>query len=139
MSTSAASFSATQSGSALIPQIDAAIGAHGSWKLRLRTAIRTGHADVAPHDACRDDRCAFGQWLYSPAIDARVRSGVPYQVVRRLHAEFHQAAGQVLRDALRGQAQQAERGLEGAFAERSDKLVRALTKWKGELRGSAPS
>ena len=61
------------------------------------------------------------------------RAGKPYQVVRRLHAEFHQSAADVLRLALAARKADADAMFQGTFAERSDKLVRALTKWKGEL------
>lgn len=134
MSTAAGAHAAHQTGAALIPQIDAAIGAHGAWKLRLRTAIATGQCEVTPHTAGCDDRCAFGRWLHGPEIDQQTRAGMPYQVIRRLHAEFHTCAGEVLGEALGGQLAAAEARLNGPFAERSDKLVRALMKWKGELR-----
>lgn len=135
MSTAAASYTAPRAGAAVVPQIDAAIGAHGAWKLRLRTAIRNGESELTPSTVCRDDECAFGKWLYSSEIDPATRAGMPYQVIRRLHAEFHQCAGDVLGQALSGQRALAEAKLEGEFTARSDKLVRALTKWKGELRG----
>ena len=80
----------------LSTQINAAIGAHGAWKVRLKAAINTGTCDVTPAVASCDDKCAFGGWLYGPTISQTTRTGVPYQVIRRLHAEFHQCAGQVL-------------------------------------------
>jgi len=118
----------------LTAQIDAAIGAHGLWKMRLRTAVRSGKCDVSAHDAGCDDKCKFGQWLYSSSLSPALKNGVPYQVVRRLHAEFHRTAGDVLADALGGRPVQAEATLEGPFTERSEKLVRALMKWKGEAQ-----
>ncbi|MBU6268772.1 MAG: CZB domain-containing protein [Sphingomonadales bacterium] len=121
----------------LTAQIDAAIGAHGLWKMRLRSAVSTGRCDISAHDAGCDDKCKFGQWLYSSSLSPALKDGVPYQVVRRLHADFHQAAGDVLADALGGRAARAEATLEGAFTERSDKLVRALMKWKGEALAGA--
>lgn len=119
-----------------IKEINDAIGAHGTWKLRLRTAISVGKSDVEPATVRCDDRCAFGRWLYGPTIDNNTKAGKPYQVIHRLHAEFHQTAAGVLEDALAGRNQQATELLEGEFKERSEKLVRALTKWKGELQNS---
>lgn len=58
---------------------------------------------------------------------------MPYQVIRRLHAEFHQCAGRVLDRAVAGQAGEARLLLEGEYAQRSEKLMRALGKWKREL------
>ena len=62
-----------------------------------------------------------------------IKEGKPYQVVRRLHAEFHQTAANVLRYAVTSRREEAERIFTSEFAEKSDKLVRALAKWKGEL------
>lgn len=118
----------------LVSQIGDAIGAHGMWKMRLRTAVRTATCDITAHDAGCDNKCKFGQWLYSPSLSPQLKAGVPYQVVKRLHAEFHQAAGAVLHDALAGQRSAAEAKLDADFTERSDKLVRALMKWKNEVQ-----
>lgn len=118
----------------LVSQIEDAIGAHGMWKMRLRTAVRTGKCDISAHDAGCDGKCKFGQWLYSTSLSPQLKAGMPYQVVKRLHAEFHQAAGEVLRDALDGRAPAAQSRLDGEFVQRSEKLVRALMKWKGEAQ-----
>ena len=55
-------------------EITKAIGAHGVWKMRLRTAIETGKADANAADVAKDNACAFGQWLYSSAIPAAART-----------------------------------------------------------------
>jgi Chemoreceptor zinc-binding domain len=121
------------SGPALLKEINDAIGAHGMWKMRLRTAINTGASDIAPRDAGCDDRCQFGAWLHGPQIDQQTKGGMPYQVIKRLHADFHRSAGTVLQDAVSGRKDAAEQALTGEFAEKSEKLVRALNKWKREL------
>ncbi len=113
-------------------QINQAIGAHGAWKLRLRTAINTGACDIAPATASSDNQCAFGKWLHGPTVDATTRAGVPYQVIRRLHAEFHQTAGKVLTKAVAGDTLAAQKILDSEFNDQSEKLVRALHKWKRE-------
>ncbi len=121
------------SGREMVAKVNDAIGAHGMWKMRLRTAIRTGKSEVNSVVAGCDNECAFGKWLYGPEISAPMRNGVPYQVIRRLHADFHRSAGQVLRHVERQEGEAAESLMAGEFTERSEKLVRALTKWKGEL------
>lgn len=114
-------------------QINDAIGAHGQWKLRLRTAISTGRSEVTPMVARCDDQCAFGKWIHGPKIDPAVKTGLPFQVVKRLHAEFHQSAGTVLSLALSGDAKGAQKMLDSDYGDRSEKLVRALSKWKREV------
>lgn len=117
----------------MVEQINNAIGAHGAWKLKLRMAMVSGRSEIDPEKACRDDRCPFGRWIHGDTIDHATKLGKPYEVVRRLHAEFHQSASDVLRLAINARATEAEQAFNGPFAERSDKLVRALAKWKGEL------
>jgi hypothetical protein len=114
-------------------EIKNAMGAHGAWKLKLRTAISTGRSDFKPAQVRCDDGCAFGQWLHGSGIDRETKQGMPYKVVRRLHAEFHQCAGDVLAMAIADQKDKALALLEGEYTERSEKLVRALTKWRGEV------
>ena len=116
-----------------IEHLNNAIGAHGAWKLKLRVAIATAQSEVDPDKACLDNRCPFGRWIHGDEIDAQTRDGMPYQVVRRLHAEFHQCAAQVLRYALVSDKEKAEALFTGEFTEKADKLARALAKWKGEL------
>ncbi|MFO1259907.1 MAG: CZB domain-containing protein [Sphingomonadaceae bacterium] len=116
-----------------VERLNDAIGAHGAWKLKLRVAMSTGASEIDPDKACKDDRCPFGRWIHGDEIDSVIKEGKPYQVVRRLHAEFHQTAANVLRYAVTSRREEAERIFTSEFAEKSDKLVRALAKWKGEL------
>jgi hypothetical protein len=118
-------------------EIKKAMGAHGAWRLRLRTAIAVGRSDTTPAKVKCDNLCEFGQWLYGSTLDSRTRSGMPYQVVRRLHGEFHECASRVLGLAVAGQKDNAMALLEGEYTERSDKLLRALTKWRGEVMHAA--
>lgn len=110
-----------------------AIGAHGAWKRRLKTAVLTGRGELSAKEASCDDRCKFGQWLHSDRIDDATRQGKPYRVIRRLHAEFHDAAGQVLAATEQGDRETAAALLDGQFTERSETLKVALTKWLGEV------
>ncbi|MBB6123521.1 CZB domain-containing protein [Sphingobium subterraneum] len=121
------------SNEAMVKEIVGAIGAHGAWKLKLRVAITRGESDVLPEKVKCDDRCPFGRWIHGPTIDAETKAGMPYQVVRRLHREFHETAASVLDLAIRSRKEQADALFAGEFTQRSEKLVRALSKWKGEL------
>ncbi|MBV7407894.1 CZB domain-containing protein [Maritimibacter sp. DP1N21-5] len=117
----------------LAGQINAALDAHAKWKQRLNTAIERGHCDSSPSDIACDDKCAFGKWLHGDAMPQTVRDGVPYQVTKRLHAEFHKTAGQVATLVEAGDRVGARHVLTTEYAERSDKLSRALNKWRSEL------
>ena len=50
----------------IIEQIDKAIGAHGTWKVKLRQNI-DGTLALVPAEVGVDNRCEFGKWLYSLA------------------------------------------------------------------------
>ena len=113
--------------------INDAIGAHGAWKFKLKSAVARGESALSPQTVQRDDCCDFGRWLYGPTIEGATRNGMPYKVVRRLHAEFHVCAAEVLSKAVSGERTEAATLLSGAFSERSHRLVTALTKWKLEL------
>lgn len=117
---------------ATINEINKAVGAHGAWKLKLRTAISHRKSDITPELAKQDNQCEFGRWLHGPTISPEVRAGVPYGVIKRLHADFHTCASTVLRKAIDGQPDAGDL-LEGDFTERSKTLVTALSKWKSEL------
>ena len=117
----------------IMSEIKKAIGAHGAWKLKLRTAISLGTSEAKPSDVKCDDLCEFGKWLYGPTIGSDVKVGVPYQVVKRLHAEFHICASKVLELALAGRKQEADALFQVEYDERSQKLIRALMKWRGEV------
>jgi len=110
-------------------QINAAIGAHGLWKGRLKDAIRTGRSDVPVHAVSVDNQCAFGKWLQS--FDAEGRKSPNYKTCYELHRRFHVAAGDVLALALAGKRQEAERALadNSAFVNTSRDLIRAMMTW----------
>lgn len=119
---------------AIIEEINKAIGTHGKWKLRLKTAIALGSSDITPDKVRCDNLCEFGTWLYGPKISPDVRLGMPYKVIKRLHAEFHEFAAKIMQKAFEGQAVVAKQLLDGEFKDKSETLVRALTKWKRELQ-----
>jgi len=117
----------------MVEAINNAIGAHGAWKMRLRTAITSGRGDIPSNTACKDDQCAFGKWLHGNTIPQPIKAGIPYGVIKRLHADFHQSAGSVLAYVERNDSAGAQNIMDGDFAARSEKLVRAMAKWKGEI------
>lgn len=115
----------------LAGQITRAIGAHGQWKARLRTAIDSGTYDVVPAEVRLDDRCEFGTWLHS-SIAAEERSDPNYATVKQLHANFHQRAADVLEMVARGDEAGARRSMDhaGAFADASAQLTQAMMTWQ---------
>ena len=112
-------------------EIAKAFGAHGMWKSRIKQAIESGHCEHDPEVVSRDDRCAFGKWLYSDAIGEADRGTEDYKAVLGRHAEFHRAAGSTLVKALNGDRQGAHQDLtEGIFARAANALSEAMVHWQ---------
>ena len=111
-------------------EITKAIGAHGIWKMRLRSAIDSGKADADPAEVSKDNGCAFGQWLYGSSIPAAVHASADYTAVRKLHADFHKCAGKVLDCVVHGQKAQADTLMAGEYSKVSGDLTAAMMKWK---------
>lgn len=121
------------SAEATLKKITKAKGAHAAWKLKLSTAISLGKTDLDPQVVKCDDQCEFGKWLYGSSIEADLKTGVPYSVIRRLHAEFHVCASQVLDKINSGDLANAKTQFDSEYDHRSSQLLKALTKWSGEL------
>lgn len=111
-------------------EITKAIGAHGIWKMRLRSAIDTGKADANAADVAKDNACAFGQWLYGSAIPASTRASADYASVRKLHADFHQCAAKVIECVGHGDKAGADALMAADYAKVSGDLTSAMMKWK---------
>ncbi len=113
--------------------IDKAIGAHGTWKLRLKEAILAGSSALSAEVVRRDDACEFGKWFH--ALPQAERSTVEGRTVQSLHAEFHKIVASILELALAAKKREAEKELENGskFAELSASLTRAMMTWKDSL------
>ena len=117
---------------AMIEALDSAVSAHSAWKVHLRLAIMNGSSEFEPQVVKCDDNCEFGKWLYSKALDDADRAQMPYKVIHRLHAEFHECAACVLTHAISNRPQEASDLMTGAFDECSQRLMIGLAKWKRE-------
>lgn len=124
-----------QTDMSLAEQINKAIGAHGMWKQRLRSAIESGKSEFTIADTGRDNLCEFGKWLYGTSLSAADKASVEYKLVRDLHARFHQSAAKVLSRALAGDRAGAEAsiGNAGEFTSVSADLTRAMMGWKAKV------
>jgi Chemoreceptor zinc-binding domain len=110
-------------------EIDSAIGAHGLWKGRLRSAIQTGKCDITVTTAHADDQCAFGKWLKN--LDGEGSKSAHYRSCRDLHTQFHAKAADVLALALAGKKDDANRAIApgSEFNNVSIKLTREMMDW----------
>jgi hypothetical protein len=110
-----------------LQKIDAAIGAHSKWLLRLREAIRKKASDFDPKVVKADRSCDFGKWLYGD-FPGNLKGGKEYEEIIKLHAKFHESAAQILQLAIDGKRDEAEKQLHtgGQFMGNSGTLIMKL-------------
>ncbi|MDH5649580.1 MAG: CZB domain-containing protein [Gammaproteobacteria bacterium] len=110
-------------------QITAAIGVHGMWKTRIRSATQTGMSEWRPDFVTSSHNCDFGKWLDSFPEAAR---HADYAKVFALHSDFHKEAARVLGMALSGHKENAEKAI--SIGSDYEKLTVSLTKAMMEWR-----
>jgi chemoreceptor zinc-binding protein len=108
-------------------EIQKAIGAHGMWKMRLRTAIESSKLDVPLSTVRADDQCDFGRWLAHAQIPPSGRERC--RRVKALHADFHQVAARIVELALAGERTKAKQILDGDYTNASHKLTSEMMGW----------
>ena len=117
-------------------EINAAIGAHGTWKMHLQAATLTGELTTSAAQLARDDVCQFGKWLRTlPPEMARSQEA---QNAVHLHRQFHDEAGRVARLIEAGDLEAAKAQLgTGTLQEISKALALDLTGWRMALLRAA--
>ncbi len=117
-------------------EIKNAVGTHGMWKKKLKSAIVSGKIDVQISTIRADDQCSFGKWLHGPTITEKQKNSNYYQKVRELHAVFHEKASKVAQLAISGNKAAATKMLEvnGEFSEASASLTTAMLAWLKEAK-----
>ncbi len=117
----------------MIDEINKAIGTHGLWKQRLRTAIESGKSEYTLANTRVDNICEFGKWLYS--ISPEIKATESYKKIKDLHAKFHMEAANVLSLALQGKKEEANKSLVpgGTYFIASADLTKEMMNWKKTL------
>lgn len=113
-------------------EIKKAIGAHGMWKVRLRSAVDTGKSEFTVDKVKADNNCDFGKWLHG--LPEGEKKSLSWTKVRDLHAKFHVEAAKILESALAGKKEAAAKGLDTAseFSKLSANLTGAMMSWEKE-------
>lgn len=87
------------------------LDAHMAWAKRLENILAgtsNEHLDLAV--VASDCECTLGKWLYGPAKRLMGHSG-DYEDLRKVHADFHMNAAEVLKEHLHGRLHGAELNL----------------------------
>jgi hypothetical protein len=100
--------------------LEAAMGAHAEWKMKLRAAAEKGESlDVATIAA--DNNCALGKWLHGEA-KVKYASLSHYNECVTDHAHFHSEAGKIAAAVNHGKFSESMIGAGSAFLNASSKV-----------------
>lgn len=101
---------------------DEAIQAHLKWKGRLKNFVNSvGNEELNSDHVCKDNNCALGKWIHGPGTShQKLRS---FQILKKEHAAFHEAAGEVVRSVEQRNETRAKKLL--ADGSEFDKKTRA--------------
>jgi methyl-accepting chemotaxis protein len=117
-----------------VVDFDQAIKAHSAWKQKLADYLERPDGTLDPAVVGRDDRCPLGQWLHG---EGRDQASQTFDDLRRAHAEFHECAGDIVRQVDSGASVRAERLLgDGSdFAKRSLRCITLIVSMKRIANG----
>lgn len=112
----------------------AAIEAHVRWKVRLEEYLAgTSEEKLIADNISRDDQCVLGKWIYGKAGE-KYHSHPKFEDVKKMHTEFHEIAGEVVRLADSGEFKKAKDLLcFGEYAHRSHRIKAELARLALEL------
>ncbi len=103
-----------------------AVAAHRKWKSHLRLHIDGSSTEMLdPEVIGRDDRCELGRWIHGEG-GATMSAKPEFQAMKRIHARFHQVAGEVLLKSKAGDPHGACLALDGPFYRASIDVLDAL-------------
>lgn len=110
--------------------LQAAMAAHESWKIRLEGLLNGYHDEpMRPEEICFDDRCELGRWLHGAG--RRQLGHLPsYGRLVEDHKTFHHAASNVLSLHQAGHLDQARRMRDGSYRSASRGVMLSLETMK---------
>ncbi len=108
-----------------------ALDAHIAWAHRLEAQLNGGASEeLEVGMVATDNRCTLGQWIHGPG--RQMFGDTPeFQELKRIHAEFHLCAGEVLNDIQHGQQELARGNIKSIRRKSGDvqlSLVRLYSK-----------
>ncbi len=111
---------------------DEAIQAHSAWKQKLALYLAKPDKSIDSVKLAQDHHCELGKWIHSQ--NAAVQRTPVFQDLKEEHANFHQAASEIVKRADAGQKTTEEIALGAAspYAACSSKIVSALMRMKRE-------
>lgn len=88
-----------------------ALDAHEKWYHRLKDKLNgESNEQLDVMTVACDDKCKLGEWIYAQG-KKNFGNMEEYGTLKRVHADFHLTAGEVLNNVLNGDDEQARSGL----------------------------
>ena len=111
------------------------LGAHMAWKQKLSSTLNgTSTERYEVSTISQDTLCVLGKWLYGPG--KKLYSQLPeYEALRKIHAEFHICAGEVLVEHEKGNQDAASKILNGKFRDASNNIQLDLVRLFSSVKG----
>jgi Chemoreceptor zinc-binding domain len=107
-----------------------ALSKHVCCKEMLRQAIDTGICEPPSCLIADEQMCEFGQWLYSSNCPDELKASTSYENTRKVHADFHTAAAEIMKLAEIGEKEQARKMIsEGEYPIQAISLKREIMDW----------
>lgn len=102
-----------------------ALDAHNRWTGRLQSMLNgRSNEQIEVSEVAVDHKCALGKWIHNHGRD-HFGALDEYKELKRIHAEFHLTAGEVLNNVKNGNDEKAEYGLK-AIRHKSGEVQLAL-------------
>lgn len=113
-----------------------AIRAHQKWKKRLTTYLDGTSDEKLDYRAiCRDDQCVLGKWINGAGSDAYGHIPI-FSQLKMTHAQFHLAAGTIVRLHDEGKTDQAKEALRhGDYPQHSIKVQGLISSLYMDIKG----
>lgn len=109
-----------------------AVSVHMQWKQKLRAIVDGREAPFEADSASSDCACELGKWIHGEG--AMHKSEPAYQELLQAHANFHQAAADLMAKAQAGDRAGALQSLNGGeFQIASSRTVLAIGNLRHEL------
>ncbi len=113
-----------------------ALEAHTHWKIRLRKHLDgTSEEKLDPDMVCKDDQCTLGKWIYGEGKN--YQNIASYDQLKHIHAEFHQCAADIIREADSGAIEKAEARFRTTYITLSRDITKILVAMNAQVKNSS--
>ena len=88
-----------------------ALDAHMAWTRRLEGKLNGSNQEALEvAKVASDCECALGKWIHGQA-KSEFSGSNDYDLLKRIHADFHLKAGEILNNVINGERDNAEKNL----------------------------